>query len=212
MITYYLSLRRAFIVFGFIVCVLFTVSSFAQSSRQIARAQAIANHFSAIKTMTGDFIQFSPKGKMTEGTFYLERPGKIRFGYKGVPLRIIADGKSVGVNNSALNTWNLYQLSQTPMKFLLDDKINISSGNLLALREDPGVITIVLHDKSIGKGHIRMIFDSKNYSLRQWTIVDQQNLETTVQIMNVRTGIQFADGMFTIPYKNIAMSRNRNGN
>ncbi|AQX31421.1 LolA family protein [Bartonella schoenbuchensis] len=210
--TYYLSSRRVFIVFGFIICVLLAVPSFAQSSRQVARAQAIANHFSEIKTMTGDFIQFSPKGKMSEGTFYLERPGRIRFGYKGVPLQIIADGKMVGVNNRALNTWNLYQLSQTPMKFLLDDKINISSKNLLALREDPGVITIVLHDKSIGKGQIRMIFDSKDYSLRQWTIVDQQNLETTVQIMNVRTGIRFVDGMFTIPYKNIAISRNRNGN
>ncbi|AQX20472.1 LolA family protein [Bartonella sp. WD16.2] len=210
--TDYLSSRRTFIVFGFIICVLLALPSFAQSSRQIARAQAIANHFSEIKTMTGDFIQFSPKGKMSEGTFYLERPGKIRFGYKGVPLQIIADGRTVGVNNRALNTWNLYQLSQTPMKFLLDDKINISSENLLALREDPGVITIVLHDKSIGKGQIRMIFDSKTYNLRQWTIVDQQNLETTVQIINVRTGIRFADGMFTIPYKNIAISRNRNGN
>ncbi|EJF92066.1 LolA family protein [Bartonella melophagi] len=210
--TYYLSSRRAFIVFGFIICVLLAVPSFAQSSHQVVRAQAIADHFSKIKTMTGDFIQFSPKGKMSEGTFYLERPGKIRFGYKGVPLQIIADGQMVGVNNRALNTWNLYQLSQTPMKFLLDDKINISSKNLLALREDPGVITIVLHDKSIGKGQIRMIFDSKDYGLRQWTIVDQQNLETTVQIMNVRTGIRFVDGMFTIPYKNIAISRNRNGN
>nr|WP_051011123.1 outer membrane lipoprotein carrier protein LolA [Bartonella melophagi] len=212
MMTYYLSSRRAFIVFGFIICVLLAVPSFAQSSHQVVRAQAIADHFSKIKTMTGDFIQFSPKGKMSEGTFYLERPGKIRFGYKGVPLQIIADGQMVGVNNRALNTWNLYQLSQTPMKFLLDDKINISSKNLLALREDPGVITIVLHDKSIGKGQIRMIFDSKDYGLRQWTIVDQQNLETTVQIMNVRTGIRFVDGMFTIPYKNIAISRNRNGN
>ncbi|MGL2348601.1 LolA family protein [Helicobacter pylori] len=210
--TYYLSSRRAFIVFGFIICVLLAVPSFAQSSHQVVRAQAIADHFSEIKTMTGNFIQFSPKGKMSEGIFYLKRPGKIRFGYKGVPLQIIADGQMVGVNNRALNTWNLYQLSQTPMKFLLDDKINISSKNLLALREDPGVITIVLHDKSIGKGQIRMIFDSKDYGLRQWTIVDQQNLETTVQIMNVRTGIRFVDGMFTIPYKNIAISRNRNGN
>ncbi|MDD9333235.1 MAG: outer-membrane lipoprotein carrier protein LolA, partial [Bartonella sp.] len=38
--------------------------------------------------------------------------------------------------------------------------------------------------------------------LRQWTIVDQQNLETTVQIMNVRTNVRFSDNMFVIPYKN----------
>ncbi|MDD9329992.1 MAG: outer-membrane lipoprotein carrier protein LolA, partial [Bartonella sp.] len=152
--------------------------------KQLARSQNIINHFAAIKTMTGDFVQFSPKGKMTRGTFYLERPGKIRFSYKGVPLQIISDGKSVGINNRALNTWSFYQLSQTPMKFLLGNVINLSSENLLTFREDPKTIMIVLRDKTIGKGQIKIIFDSQSYALRQWAILDQQNLETTVQIMN----------------------------
>lgn len=211
--TFFLPQRK---IFGFLGVVIFgclTFSAFSQSSHKAARvqnsvrvqnsarAQSIANHFAAIKTMTGDFIQFSPKGKMSQGTFYLERPGKIRFIYKKIPLQIIADGQFVGINNRALNTWNFSQLLQTPMKFLLGDKIDLSSGRLLALREDPGAVTIVLRDKNIGAGQIRMVFDSKSYALRQWTIVDQQNLETTVQIMNVRTGVRFADGMFTLPSK-----------
>ncbi|CBI76965.1 lipoprotein carrier protein [Bartonella clarridgeiae 73] len=207
---YFLSLRRAFnVIFLFLLLI---GSAFSQSAKQLVRAQNIANHFAAIKTMTGDFIQFSPKGKITKGTFYLERPGKIRFSYKGVPLQIVADGKSVGVNNRALNTWSFYQLSQTPMKLLLGDTISLSSANLLAFREDPGAVMIVLRDKTIGKGQIKMIFDSQSYALRQWTILDQQNLETTVQVMNVRTNVRFADGMFKIPYKNTVMSRSRNNN
>ena len=173
-------------------------------------AQDIANHFSAIQTMTGDFVQFSPKGEMTEGTFYLERPGKIRFSYKNSPVRVITDGKSVAINNRKLDTWSLYQLSQTPMKMLLDTKIDLSDGKLLGVTEDNGATTIILADKSLGKGQIRMIFDSKTYDLRQWTIVDQQNLETTVQVTNVRVGVRFAQGMFDIPYQRIAMKRNRN--
>lgn len=175
-----------------------------------AHAQDIANHFSAIQTMTGDFVQFSPKGEMTEGTFYLERPGKIRFSYKNSPVRVITDGKSVAINNRKLDTWSLYQLSQTPMKMLLDTKIDLSDGKLLGVTEDNGATTIILADKSLGKGQIRMIFDSKTYDLRQWTIVDQQNLETTVQVTNVRVGVRFAQGMFDIPYQRIAMKRNRN--
>lgn len=196
-------------VFGFVEIILFlflTFPAFSQSynkatSNKVTRAQNIVNSFAAIKTMTGDFIQFSPKGKKSQGTFYLERPGKIRFIYKGVPLQIITDGEFIGINNRALNTWNFSRLSDTPMKFLLDDKINISSGRLLAFREDPGVVIIVLQDKSMGGGQIRMVFDSKSAALQQWTIVDQQNLETTVQVMNVRTGVRFADGMFTLPLK-----------
>ncbi|WP_074381561.1 outer-membrane lipoprotein carrier protein LolA [Bartonella doshiae] len=187
------------IFFFFFFCP--TFFAFSQTSNKVAWAQNIINRFAAIKTMTGDFIQFSPKGKMSKGTFYLERPGKIRFMYKKIPLQIIADGKFVGINNRALNTWNFSQLAQTPMRFLLGDKIDVSSGRLVGLREDPEAVTIVLRDKTVGRGQIRMVFDSKGTALRQWTIVDQQNLETTVQIMNVRTGVRFADGMFTLPTK-----------
>ncbi|WP_336276675.1 outer membrane lipoprotein carrier protein LolA [Bartonella sp. CB178] len=205
--------RRTTLGLAKIVIFLFSVfPALSQSSSQVARAQNIANHFAAIKTMTGDFIQFSPKGKINEGTFYLERPGKIRFAYKKLPLQIIADGQFVGINNRALNTWNFSQLSQTPMKFLLSDKIDLSSGRLLAFHEAPGAVTIILRDKTIGGGKIRMVFDSKSYALRQWTIVDQQNLETTIQIMNVRTGVKFADGMFKLPYKNVEAPRRRNRN
>ncbi|WP_330168305.1 LolA family protein [Bartonella grahamii] len=199
--TSFLPQRRVFGLVGIIIfwCLTFPVVS--QASNKVIKAQNVVNHFAAIKTMTGDFIQFSPKGKMSQGTFYLERPGKIRFIYKKMPLQIIADGQFVGINNRALNTWNFSQLSQTPMKFLLGDKIDVSSGRLLAFREDPGAVTIVLRDKTIGAGQIRMVFDSKGSALRQWTIVDQQNLETTVQIMNVRTDVRFANGMFTLPSK-----------
>ncbi|WP_375701816.1 outer membrane lipoprotein carrier protein LolA [Bartonella sp. AA89HNZF] len=197
--TSFLSQRRVFGFVGIIVFWCLTFPAFSQASNKMAKAQNVVNHFAAIKTMTGDFIQFSPKGKMSQGTFYLERPGKIRFIYKKMPLQIIADGQFVGINNRALNTWNFSQLSQTPMKFLLDDKIDVSSGRLLAFREDPGAVTIVLRDQTIGVGQIRMVFDSQGSALRQWTIVDQQNLETTVQIMNVQTGVRFANGMFKLP-------------
>lgn len=52
-----------------------------------------------------------------------------------------------------------------------------------------------------------MIFDPKSHELRQWTMIDRQNLETTVQLINPRTGVRFAEGMFDIDYKRISMKR-----
>lgn len=172
-----------------------------------ANAQQIADHFSKIRTMTGDFVQFGPRGEMTEGTFYMERPGKIRFTYKNSPVRVISDGQSVAINNKKLDTWSLYQLQQTPMKLLLSDHIDVSNGNLLEFRQESSAITLVIVDNSMGKSKIRMIFDPKTYELRQWTIIDRQNLETTIQLINPRTGVRFADGMFDIDYQRIGMKR-----
>ena len=66
-------------------------------------AQKIADHFSAVKTMTGEFVQFGPRGEQTGGKFFLERPGKIRFNYDGPSkFQVIADGQSVVILNKKL--------------------------------------------------------------------------------------------------------------
>src|SRR5258708_33029439 len=45
-------------------------------------AQKIADHFSSVQTMSGEFVQFGPRGEQTGGKFYIQRPGKIRFNYE----------------------------------------------------------------------------------------------------------------------------------
>lgn len=172
-------------------------------------AQQIANQFSSVKTLTGNFVQFGPRGEQTEGTFYIERPGKIRFNYnKPSPIRVISDGDSVVINNRKLDTWDLVPLSKTPLKLLLADQINLKGGTVKSVKEDPDMTTIVLGDKSIfGNSTITMMFDPKTYELRQWTITDAQGLDTTVMITSVRTGVTFAKDMFKIDYTRIAMKK-----
>lgn len=180
----------------------------AQAQGGAASAQKIADHFSAVKTMTGKFVQFGPKGEQTGGTFYIERPGKIRFNYDKSPIRVIADGESVVINNRKLDTWDLYPLSKTPLKLLLASRIDLGGGRLESVKQDPDMTTLVLGDKSVfGNSKITMMFDPKSYELKQWTITDAQKLDTTVMIFDLRTGVRFTDDMFKIDYQRIAMKR-----
>ncbi|UXN05838.1 outer membrane lipoprotein carrier protein LolA [Bartonella sp. HY761] len=208
------KLRLAFIALPLALSAVSITPMLAQAQNQPqsqqVTAQEIANHFASIKTMTGDFIQIGPKGEMTEGTFYMERPGQIRFTYKGSDIRVIADGKSVVIHNKKLDTWDLYQLNQTPMKLLLNNQIDLSGGKLLAFSTNDKVAVMEIADKTMGGGKLKLIFDPKTYELRQWTMIDRQNQETTVQITELKTGVRFADGMFKIDYQRISMKRNRN--
>ena len=80
-------------------------------------AQAIADHFSGVKTMQGEFVQFGPRGEQTGGKFFIQRPGKLRFNYDDPsPMRVIADGNNVAIGNTKLKTWDLYPLSKTPLQ------------------------------------------------------------------------------------------------
>ncbi|MER8365220.1 outer membrane lipoprotein carrier protein LolA [Mesorhizobium sp. M0306] len=167
-----------------------------------ATAQKIADHFSSVKSMSGEFVQFGPKGEQTGGKFFLERPGKIRFNYDGASnFRVISDGKSVVILNKKLRTSDLYPLSKTPLKLLLDDKIDLSGGRVRSVKEENDLTTIQLADKSVfGNSKITMMFDPKSYELRQWTITDAQGKDTTVMIFNTKEGVSFAPDTFAIDY------------
>ena len=132
------------------------------AAQDAAVAQKIADHFSSVKTMTGEFVQFGPRGEQTGGKFFLERPGKIRFNYeKPSPMRVISDGRSVVIGNSKLRTWDIYPLSKTPLALLLDDRIDLKSKMVRDVKEEPDLITIKLGDKSLfADSTISMMFDT----------------------------------------------------
>ncbi len=171
----------------------------------LADAQKIADHFANVKTMTGEFVQFGPRGEQTGGKFYIERPGRIRFKYEEPSgFKVIADGESVVINNAKLNTWDLYPLSKTPLKLLLDNRIDLSGDKVRSVRQDEDLTTIQLQDKSIfGDSTITMMFDPKSYELRQWTITDAQGKDTTVMIFNVQAGVTFDPSVFKIDYARV---------
>ncbi|MBA3448506.1 MAG: outer membrane lipoprotein carrier protein LolA [Pseudaminobacter sp.] len=178
-------------------------------------AQKIADHFAGVRTMTGEFVQFGPRGEQTGGKFYIQRPGKIRFNYDGSSgFKVISDGESVILDNKKLNTVDLYPLSKTPLKLLLDERIDLSGNKVKSVKEEADLTTIQLADKSVfGNSRITMMFDPKTYDLRQWTITDAQGKDTTVMIFNVQQGVKFDQGIFEIDYqRNLDLNKNKNTN
>src|SRR5262245_17354242 len=108
-----------------------------------ATAQKIADHFSSVQTMAGEFVQFGPRGEQTGGKFYIQRPGKLRFNYaKPSSTTVVSDGRSVVIENVKLRTADLYPLSRTPLKLLLDDRIDLSSARVESVKEEDDLTTI----------------------------------------------------------------------
>ena len=168
-------------------------------------AQRIADHFSSVKTMMGEFVQFGPRGEQTGGKFFIQRPGKLRFTCeKPAPMRVIADGKNVVIGNVKLKTWDLYPLSKTPLSLLLSDKIDLGNKMVRDVKQEADLTTIVLGDKTIfGDSTITLMFDPKTFDLRQWTITDVQAKDTSVMIFNVQNGVELDPSVFEIPYADV---------
>lgn len=181
------------------------------SAQASGAAQQIADHFTRVRTMMGEFVQFGPNGEQTGGRFFIQRPGRVLFLYEEPSnIRVVADGRTVVVNNKKLDTWNAYSLGQTPLKLVLADRIDLSDGKVQQVVEDDDLTTIVLQDRQVfGDSTITMMFDPQSYDLRQWTIRDAQGKDTTVMIYNVREGVTFGDGTFDIDYNRVRRQEGR---
>jgi outer membrane lipoprotein-sorting protein len=101
-----------------------------------------------------------------------------------------------------LKTWDLYPLSKTPLSLLLAQKIDLSAGSVKSVKEESDLTTIALGNNTVfGNSTITMMFDPKTFDLRQWTITDNQGKDTSVMVFNVKTGMQFDDKVFKVPYE-----------
>ena len=185
-------------------------SGHAQGSA--AAAQRIADHFARVRTMMGEFVQFGPRGEQTGGKFYIERPGKLRFNYDPpASFKVTADGSSLVLENTKLKTADVYPLSKTPLKLLLDDRIDLSGKKLRSVKEEADLTTIQLADKSMfGESTLTLMFDPATFELRQWTITDAQGRDTTVMIFNVEEGVRFDPSVFAIDVQRIHEMRQPN--
>jgi outer membrane lipoprotein-sorting protein len=173
--------------------------------------QKIADHFARVKTMMGEFVQFGPRGEQTGGKFYIERPGKVRFNYEApASFKVTSDGTTLVLENSKLRTADIYPLSKTPLKLLLDDRIDLSGDKVRSVSEEADLTTIKLADRSVfGDSTITMMFDPASYELRQWTITDGQGKDTTVMIFNVEEGVTFDPSVFAIDHRKVQEMQQR---
>ena len=168
---------------------------------QVDKASA---YLSSLQQLVGNFVQIGPDGSRVKGEFYIQKPGKIRFEYDPPsPIQIIADGESVIVRDRKLATQDLYPLSQTPLRYLLSERIDLlRDTNVVGVRADDTFVTIVIEERQplVGTSRLVMMLGAKDYQLKQWTITDPQGYDTTVAVSNLDKSKRPDPDMFKIDY------------
>ncbi|MFZ0069935.1 MAG: outer membrane lipoprotein carrier protein LolA [Xanthobacteraceae bacterium] len=181
-------------------------------ARQRALVERINGYLTNMQTLVGDFVQVGPDGARTEGQFFIQKPGKVRFEYKP-PSRVdvIADGQSVVVRDRKLSTQDLYPLSQTPLRYLLSDRIDLGRDtNLVSVAVDDVFVTLVIEEKQfVGTNRLVLMFGAKDLQLRQWTVTDPQGYDTTVAVYNLDTNKKPDPDLFKINYDNPDLQNTR---
>jgi outer membrane lipoprotein-sorting protein len=164
-------------------------SSAGLNPEQRAIIDRVNNYLTGMQVLSGKFVQVGPDGRKTQGQFYISKPGKVRFEYDDPSqIELVADGTSVVVRDRKLATQDVYPLSQTPLRFLLADKVDLmKDSSLTAVYADDVFTTVVVEEKNgiVGTSRLMIMFDAKNMQLKQWTVTDPQGYDTTVALRNL---------------------------
>lgn len=179
-------------------------------ANQKAQAAKISTYLSSLQTLAGNFVQVGPDGSKTKGDFYIQKPGKVRFEYESPsPIEIIADGSSLAVRDRKLATQDIYPLSQTPLRYLLSDRIDLlKDTNVVNVTADDVFVSITIEEKQVLTGTSRMMLmvGAKDGQLKQWTITDPQGYDTTIAVYNLDTSKKVDPSLFKIDFTNYPTS------
>lgn len=182
-----------------------TATSETVSAPTLDPERAIAGinaYLNAVETLRSRFIQIAPDGSFAEGDLALSRPGRLRLDYdEPNPLRIIADGTTVAVEDRALETVDRIPLRSTPLWWLLKPEINISEdAAIVSMESEFGFLYLTLRDPSGEmEGEIMFVFAEPNYELREWFVTDALGEITRVSLTDVQPGVNLNPRLFVIP-------------
>ncbi len=162
----------------------------------------INEYLNGIETLRARFVQVAPSGQFVEGLMSMSRPGRLRFDYDDPsPIRVIADGTTVAIEDTALETVDRAPLRSTPLWWLLKDDIDIGEDTLITdISREFGFLYITAQDPSGEmEGQIQFVFAEPSFELREWYVTDALGEITRVSLVDMESGMRLSPRLFVIP-------------
>lgn len=176
-------------------------SASAQTADTIdpAKIERIENYLNNLTTARARFVQTTHNGTQLVGTFYLDRPGKLRFEYDDpVEDFVVADGVFIYFYDAEAGEQSNAPIGQTLADFILRDELNFGNDiTAKSYKDQGGLIQIELvqtADPEAGK--LVLGFDKEPFTLKKWRVVDAQDLITEIELFYLKTDIKHESGLF----------------
>jgi len=181
----------------------------AYSDEEKADLDKVSAYLNGIKSLKSNFLQVGPDGGMVQGQLFLQKPGQIRFEYKPPsPILVVATDGHLFVKNSKLSTLDRYDLSDTPLGLLLNERIDLKTNKaVIGVVEQNGNIVVRARSSSNrNDSNIALVFSTPGIELRQWTVRDNQGGNTTVALQGLEPGANLDAALFAAPQKPVKQS------
>ena len=189
-----------------IFSLLFLFTLFCTSAKaDTADLRKIEDYLNNLKSLKADFVQMSSNGATAEGKVYIAKPSKLRMEYTAPEsLLIVGNGDYIIYNDLELDQITNIDYDDIPATVILSNKIKIDGTNLKVtdFYKDAGQTSVTVEmPKNPSVKPITLIFDNSPFKLKQWKVIDQQNIEVTVSLFNEEVDSDLDTSLFKFDKK-----------
>ena len=160
------------------------------------------DYINGLSTVKANFEQINSDGSIDTGVLYIRRPGKMRLEYAAPNnALVIAGAGSVAIfDDKTKNGPTLFPLKHTPLNLLLEKNVNLNNSYIISEHKINGKNTfiIVQDPKRLAQGKIKMVFSNNPIALVSWTITDQSNQKTKINLSEFKEKIKIPLYLFSI--------------
>lgn len=171
-------------------------------------------YLTELRSATATFRQENADGTETSGTFFLKKPGKMRFEYDAPSdSLVVADGRTLAIFDAKSNVSpQRYPQRRTPLSLLSLDDVDVTSSVFVRrIEERDGRAYMTMYDPEKPRnGQMVMVFTTNPVALVEWVLTDKSGLETHVFLDQLQTGMELRSRLFNIGW-NISDFEDRHG-
>lgn len=189
--------RRDFIIGGLAAPAILTANPVWAAK---ASLDELNTYLATLKTAQGNFTQRNPDGSRSTGTFYLHRPGRMRFEYKSPnnSLVVVNAGSVLVVDRKSNTAPKQYPISETPLGLLVAKNVDLNrKGMVFKHTSKSNTTSIWVRDPKKPKvGSMKVTFTHDPIVLNNWIVTDQSGKRTQMQLKSLKKGLRLKKSLF----------------
>jgi outer membrane lipoprotein-sorting protein len=182
------------------LCAVFVLpfTSGAQAQTAAADIQKAESYLRNLGTLKASFIQTAYNGSRLSGTFYLNRPGKLRFEYNEVDDFIVADGLFIYFYDAELGEQTNAPVGQTLADFLLRKDLSLTKDlTVNKITRENNLLNMTLSEKGDeNAGSVKLFFTEEPYALQKWQVTDAAGLITEIRLQDIERDLDLPASLF----------------
>ena len=166
-----------------------------------AALTGVNDWLNGVENYRARFTQIAPDFSSSGGILSIRRPGRLRFDYDDPsPLLVVADGTTVAIEDSALETVDRVPLRSTPLWWLLKPDVNLAEdANVTEVWQDDGRIYVATQDRNEEMdGTALFVFNPDDYALEEWFVTDSLGYTTRITLSEVETDLRLNPRLFVL--------------